>query len=81
MKKIILFGLLVFIGCMLVAGYQSGKFQFGANSTPAPNPDGSPAPGTSPVPSTTPVPPQGEVPREHLEVSIGNYSAVLPGFY
>ncbi len=33
MKRIILFGLLVFIGAMLFAGYDSGKFQFGVNST------------------------------------------------
>jgi hypothetical protein len=33
MKKIIFFGLLVFIGCMLVFGYESGKFQFEAKGT------------------------------------------------
>ncbi len=80
MKKIILFGLLVFIGCMLVAGYQSGKFQFGTNSSLTQNPGGTPSPGTPPVPSLTPESPTGEVPREHLEVSIGNYGAVLPVF-
>ena len=81
MKKIILFGLLIFIGCMLVAGYQSGKFQFGTNSTHSASPEKTLIPDTVPELSvTTPVPTQGKVLQGHLEVSIGNYSATLPVF-
>ena len=78
MKKIILFALLIFIGYMLAAGYQSGRFQFGTDSAPAAKPVVKPV-GT-PVTNSTPVPSLKEVYQEHLEVSIGNYSARLPVF-
>ena len=74
MKKIILFTLLIFIGLMLAAGFQSGKFQFDMNGTSAANPDGSRTPASTPVSSPT------TVSQEHLVVSIGNYNAVLPVF-
>jgi hypothetical protein len=81
MKKIILFGLLVFIGCMLVAGYQSGKFQFGTNSTHPAIPEETVISDTILVPTVnTPEPSLGEVLQEHMEVSIGNYRAELPVF-
>ena len=74
MKKIILFALLVFIGSMLAAGYESGKFQFGTPNASAASPEGTQAPGTTPVPSLR------EVLKGHLEVSLGNYSEELPVF-
>jgi len=80
MKKIIFFGLLVFIGCMLAAGYQSGKFQFDTNGAPATT--GTPVVNTEGTGTTVPIPVPSltEVFQEHLEVSIGNYSAELSVF-
>jgi len=82
MKKTVLFVLLVFIGSMLVAGFMSGKFQFGTKGisidVPVANPAGTPA--TQATPGTTPVPSPIKGAQEHLEVSIGSYTAELPVF-
>ena len=75
MKRIILFGLLVFIGAMLFAGYDSGKFQFGSTGTHVSDSQRTPA-----TTGTTAIISYGEVLQGHLEVSIGNYGATLPVF-